>query len=174
MWLHKQEEFWDEYSQEFRCTLWGTEAGFSISYHNDGQDCQEVLPRYAEAADRCIGWLDAHQAEVFAAIDQEGLYDYVPDWLDGLETVEEDGITYAVLYDDSRLSLPYRKEDFFASIVPGWLSFSADHKSTSFILDMFLNVEPDIFAGHSIEVFVDGDFGSAAADYKITVNGLAG
>lgn len=173
-WYHKQEASWDEYTYEFRCALWGAEAGFSIAYYNNGQDCQEALSCFAEGADRCLGWLNVHQGEVFAAIEQAGLYNDVPGWLDGLETVEEDGVSYAVLYDNSRLPLPYRREDFFAGIVPGWLSFSADHKSTGFILDMFLNVEPDVFAGHSLEVFLDGDFQNGGTDYKITVNGLAG
>ena len=88
--------------------------------------------------------------------------------------MEEDGIEYSLLYDDTRLALPYRKDDFFSSLVPSSLLFSADHKSTKFIVDLFLDTEPDVFAGHSIEVFLNGDFKRDQAQYTISVNGLAG
>ncbi len=180
-WDHKEEPFWDEYSQEFRCTLWGTEAWFHISYYNNGQDCRERLTRFAEAADRCLGWLNVHQAEIFAAIEADGLCDAALEAVEEMEmesaytqVVAEDGVFYLLMDGGERLSLPYRKDDFFNSLIPGGLSFSADHKSTGFLLDLFLNLEPDIFAGHSVEIFLDGDFGSDLTNYTVTVNGLAG
>ena len=90
------------------------------------------------------------------------------------QVVAEDGVFYLLMDGGERLSLPYRKDDFFNSLIPGGLSFSADHKSTGFLLDLFLNLEPDIFAGHSVEIFLDGDFGSDLTNYTVTVNGLAG
>lgn len=175
-WICRREEFWDKYTQEFRCTLWGTDAWFCIGYTNakDGRDCQEQLARFAATADHCLGWLNTHQKEIYDAIEEDGLYDTAVEWLEDNETEEEDGVTYALLYDGARLPLPYRKEDFFSSLLSSGLDFSADFKSTKFILDMFLSTEPDIFGGHSIEIFLKGDFSQDTPTYSISVNGLAG
>ena len=173
-WNHKQEPFWDEYFQDLSCTLWGRKAIYSLSYYNNGQNCRDPLDRFAVAAEQCLQWLNTHQAEVFAAIEADGLYNDALEWLDHPETVEEDGVSYVLLYDVGRVPLPYRKEDFFSSLALDGLSFSADSKSTEFIADMFLCTEPDVFAGHSIEIFLNGDFGSHTAAYTLKVNGLAG
>lgn len=179
-WLHEQDRFWDKYSQEFRCTLWGVEAWFDIAYYNDGRACGERLAQFAEAADHCLGWLNTHQAEIFAAIEADGLYEDAREVIeelrdeDNCQMIEEDGISFLLADGRGRFPLPYQKADFFSSLVPGGLSFSADHKSTEFTLDMFLGTEPEIFAGHSIEVFLDGDFAAEPPVYSITVNGLAG
>lgn len=72
-WSHKQETFWDEYFQDFRRSIWGAEASVSLSYTNNGQDCQEILARFAGAVDRCLAWLDGQQAQIFAAVEEDGL-----------------------------------------------------------------------------------------------------
>lgn len=180
-WLHEQDQFWDKFSQELQCSLWGAEVWGDLSYYNNEQECQARLARYAEAVRRCLDWLNAHRAEVFAAIEEEGLYDDALEALENMQdddyytqTIEEDGRSYLLVEGCDRFPLPYWKEDFFNSLVPGSLTFSADHKSTEFTLDMFLDTKPEIFVGHSIEVFLDGDFSLEEPAYNITVNGLAG
>ncbi len=180
-WIHKQEEFWDSYSQSLRCPLWGAEAGLSLHYTNNGQDCGKQLERLAGAADRCLNWLEAHQADIFAGIEADGLYDAAVEAVEDLaddeeyaELLEEDGVAWLLLDGVERIPLPYRKEDFFRSLFVEGLSFSADFKSSRFIADLFLGMAPNVFGDHSIEIFLKGDFAQDQPAYSVTVNGLAG
>lgn len=88
------------------------------------------------------------------------------------EKAEEDGITYLLLDYGERIALPYEKADFFRSLSLGGISFSMDFKSDRFIADAFLDITPNVFGGHCIEFFLDGDLSGDC--YTVNINGLAG
>lgn len=171
-WLYLQEN--DQYEQEYTCAIWGSDVYVYVSYENDRRDCQAQLKRYDRQVKRCLRWLNGHKADVVREIEKAGMYALALEWLDGCDLVERDNSVYYELGAGILLPHPLTPDAFFAGLRIQGMHICADFHSTEFCLDLFIDSNPDVFAYHSIEVFLKADFAKQHEGYAIEVNGLIG
>lgn len=75
----------------------------------------------------------------------------------------------------NRLHTLIQQEDFLNSLYIGGMDARCDDNDPEEMLfDIFINTAPDLFAYHSIEVFVKVTAEEEGWNYEISVNGLAG
>lgn len=160
------------YSCDYSFEIWGKAWDLAISIDHDKSDSalvREKISRYLESCKKHIQWIDENKDRFVQALLNDGMADLAEDWASS-ETVERDGKIYYSLVDNMEIEAPITEEVFISCIGGGGANLYID-EDDSFSYDMFFSTEPDLFAYHSIEVFLDVD---ANYNYKIKVNGLAG
>ena len=153
----------DVFDFECRTTIWGDELGIGVDC--DGSSLEDMLPMI----NRLTEFLEQNKKKVVAALVEDDFLSLAEDWASSAEEAEdstEENECY-IMEDGTRVYLPITEEDFAASLHFDGISVYYDDEQDDISADVFLVCNPDYFAYHCIEIFVDGKG-------NIDVNGLAG
>ncbi|MCI8650484.1 MAG: DUF2262 domain-containing protein [Anaerotruncus sp.] len=171
----KAEQFYQEayingdkplYDAEIELDIWGQSCHLGFDFTGE---LSENLPEIQ----RMLELLENSRAAVEQAILAYGMCSVAEDWVSGGEPPEDydmesdEDPEYYYTMEDEKVYLPITEEAFLASLRLDGGTVYLDEKPEESYFDLFLYCKPDYFAGHVIEVFVEGDG-------NIKVNGLAG
>lgn len=163
------------YEYEYIDTIWGNKARIYALYKGDPADIKKALAVYAGQLNTHIKWIQDHKEVFYNAIIEDDMVELARDWLEGCDLVQKDGQTYYELEGGEQLLCPLTQEDFLNSLYIGGMDARCDDNDPEEMLfDIFINTAPDLFAYHSIEVFVKVTAEEEGWNYEISVNGLAG
>ncbi len=166
-----------EYTWEGELPLWGEQAELYFDYLEEEEDEETESPGLKAAIqllNQHLEWIEQHKTELFYAILEDDMARLACDWMDGFDTLEQEGKTYYVLEDGKLFPCPVTNQSLFDSLYLEGMNasyYEKGRKPEHILFDMFFGTDPDFFACHSIEVFL-----TAYSDgrYEIQVNGLAG
>ena len=143
--------------------VWGEEA--TILVDRGKRSLEEMLP----LINKLVESLNNKDAFVKALID-DGMLALAEEWVSSCVDEAEDSTTERRGYmvdDETAVYLPISEKDFAASLEFDTIDISYDEKAEDISAHIFINCEPDYFADHSIEVYMD-------SKGNIDVIGLAG
>ena len=143
--------------------VWGEEA--TILVDRGKRSLEEMLP----LINKLVESLNNKDAFVKALID-DGMLALAEEWVSSCEDEAEDSTKERRGYmvdDETAVYLPISEADFAASLEFDTIDISYDEKAEDISAHIFINCDPDYFADHSIEVYMDskGNF---------EIQGLAG
>jgi len=153
----------DVFDYEAKAEIWGEQVGIGIDC--DGSSLDAMLPLIEKLAE----FLDKNKDKVVKALVEDDFLSLAEDWASSAEEAEEsteENECY-IMEDGTKVYLPITEDDFAASLHFDGISVYFDDDKNNITSSVYLVCQPDYFAYHCIEIFVDGDG-------AITVNGLAG
>ena len=153
----------DVFDYEGKTDIWGKQVGLGIDC--DGSSLEEMLPRINKLAE----FLDKNKDKIVAALVEDDFLSLAEDWASSAEEADEstEERECYIMEDGSKVYLPITEDDFAASLHFDGISIYFDDDKNDITSSVYLVCQPDYFAYHCIEIFVDGD-------ETIKVNGLAG
>ncbi len=143
--------------------VWGEET--TILVDRGKRSLEEMLP----LINKLVESLNNKDAFVKALID-DGMLALAEEWVSSCEDEAEDSTKERRGYmvdDETAVYLPISEKDFAASLEFDTIDISYDEKAEDISAHIFINCDPDYFADHSIEVYMD-------SKGNIDVIGLAG
>ena len=143
--------------------VWGEEA--TILVDRGKRSLEEMLP----LINKLVESLNNKGAFVKALID-DGMLALAEEWVSSCVDEAEDSTEERRGYmvdDETAVYLPISEKDFAASFEFDTIDISYDEEAEDISAHIFINCEPDYFADHSIEVYMD-------SKGNIDVIGLAG
>jgi len=143
--------------------VWGEEA--TILVDRGKRSLEEMLP----LINKLVESLNNKDAFVKALID-DGMLALAEEWVSSCVDEAEDSTTERRGYmvdDETAVYLPISEKDFAASLEFDTIDISYDEKADDISAHIFINCNPDYFADHSIEVYMD-------SKGNVDVVGLAG
>ncbi len=143
--------------------VWGEET--TILVDRGKRSLEEMLP----LINKLVESLNNKDAFVKALID-DGMLALAEEWVSSCEDEAEDSTKEHRGYmvdDETAVYLPISEKDFAASLEFDTIDISYDEEAEDISAHIFINCDPDYFADHSIEVYMD-------SKGNIDVFGLAG
>jgi len=143
--------------------VWGEERDIDV-YRKD-HSLEEMLPLIKKLVES----LNDKAAFVKALID-DGMLELAEEWVSSCEDEAEDSTEERRGYmvdDETAVYLPISEADFADSLRFNVITVSYDEEADDISARIFINCDPDYFADHSIEVYMD-------SKGNIKVFGLAG
>ncbi len=143
--------------------VWGEEA--TILVDRGKRSLEEMLP----LINKLVESLNNKDAFVKALID-DGMLALAEEWVSSCEDEAEDSTKERRGYmvdDETAVYLPISEADFAASLEFDTIDISYVEKAEDISAHIFINCDPDYFADHSIEIYMD-------SKGNIDVIGLAG
>lgn len=143
--------------------VWGEET--TILVDRGKRSLEEMLP----LINKFVESLNNKDAFVKALID-DGMLALAVEWVSSCEDEAEDSTTERRGYmvdDETAVYLPISEKDFAASLEFDTIDISYDEKAEDISAHIFINCDPDYFADHSIEIYMD-------SKGNVDVVGLAG
>ncbi|MBR4083074.1 MAG: DUF2262 domain-containing protein [Lachnospiraceae bacterium] len=143
--------------------VWGEEA--TILVDRGKRSLEEMLP----LINKFVESLNNKDAFVKALID-DGMLALAEEWVSSCEDEAEDSTKERRGYmvdDETAVYLPISEKDFAASLEFDTIDISYDEEAEDISAHIFINCDPDYFADHSIEIYMD-------SKGNIDVIGLAG
>ena len=157
------EDFNDEYSHG-NAFVWGEET--IICVEKKTHSLEEMLP----LIQKLIAFLNKEKDTFVKALIDDGMLELAEEWVSSCEDEAEDSTTERRGYmvdDETAVYLPISEKDFAASLEFDTIDISYDEEAEDISAHIFINCDPDYFADHSIEVYMD-------SKGNIDVIGLAG
>ena len=143
--------------------VWGEEA--TILVDRGKRSLEEMLP----LINKFVESLNNKDAFVKALID-DGMLALAEEWVSSCVDEAEDSTEERRGYmvdDETAVYLPISEKDFAASLEFDTIDISYDEEAEDISAHIFINCDPDYFADHSIEIYMD-------SKGKIEIIGLAG
>jgi len=144
--------------------VWGEEA--TILVDRGKRSLEEMLP----LINKLVEFLNHHKAAFVKALIDDGMLALAEEWVSSCEDEAEDSTTERRGYmvdDETAVYLPISEMDFAASLEFDTIDISYDEEAEDISAHIFINCDPDYFADHSIEVYMD-------SKGNVDVIGLAG
>ena len=157
------EDFNDEYSHG-NAFVWGEET--IICVEKKTHSLEEMLP----LIQKLIAFLNKEKDTFVKALIDDGMLELAEEWVSSCEDEAEDSTTERRGYmvdDETAVYLPISEKDFAASLEFDTIDISYDEEAEDISAHIFINCDPDYFADHSIEVYMD-------SKGNVDVVGLAG
>ena len=156
------EDFNDEYSHG-NAFVWGEET--IICVEKKTHSLEEMLP----LIQKLIAFLNKEKDAFVKVLIDEGMLELAEEWVESSGEAEgrtDDRKGYLV-DDETVVYLPISEKEFAESLNFDTIDISYDEKSDDISAHIFINCEPDYFADHSIEIYMD-------SKGNVDVVGLAG
>jgi len=157
------EDFNDEYSHG-NAFVWGEET--IICVEKKTHSLEDMLP----LIQKLIAFLNKEKDTFVKALIDDGMLALAEEWVSSCEDEAEDSTTERRGYmvdDETAVYLPISEKDFAASLEFDTIDISYDEEAEDISAHIFINCDPDYFADHSIEVYMD-------SKGNVDVIGLAG
>jgi len=157
------EDFNDDYSHG-NAFVWGEET--IICVEKKTHSLEEMLP----LIQKLIAFLNKEKDTFVKALIDDGMLELAEEWVSSCEDEAEDSTKERRGYmvdDETAVYLPISEKDFAASLEFDTIDISYDEEAEDISAHIFINCDPDYFADHSIEVYMD-------SKGNIDVIGLAG
>lgn len=144
--------------------VWGEET--TILVDRGKRSLEEMLP----LINKLVEFLNHHKAAFVKALIDDGMLALAEEWVSSCEDEAEDSTKERRGYmvdDETAVYLPISEKDFAASLEFDTIDISYDEEAEDISAHIFINCDPDYFADHSIEVYMD-------SKGNVDVIGLAG
>ena len=128
-------------------------------------ELKDILSRSLEKISNILEKAEKNKPQFMKLLKEKDYINLATEWVEGAEEVEEEENCY--LIDDNKVYTPITEEDFEKSMNFGEIATDIYSDGETEDMSIYITFEPDYFAGHCIECYIDknGNF---------LVNGLAG
>ena len=156
------EDFNDEYSHG-NAFVWGEET--IICVEKKTHSLEEMLP----LIQKLIAFLNKEKDTFVKALIDDGMLELAEEWVESSGEAEgrTDGRKGYLVDDETVVYLPISEKEFAESLNFDTIDISYDEKEDDISAHIFINCDPDYFADHSIEIYMD-------SKGNVDVVGLAG
>jgi hypothetical protein len=143
--------------------VWGEET--TILVDRGKRSLEEMLP----LINKLVEFLNHHKAAFVKALIDDGMLALAEEWVESSGEAEgrTDGRKGYLVDDETVVYLPISEKEFAEALTIDSIDISYDEKANDISAHIFINCEPDYFADHSIEIYMD-------SKGKIEIIGLAG
>ena len=153
----------DVFDYEGKATIWGQQVGIGV-------DCTDsTLEAMLPKIEKLVDFLDKGKDKLVKALVEDDFLSLAEDWASSAEEADEstEERECYIMEDGTKVYLPITEEDFANSLHFDGVSIYYDDEKDDISASVYLVCQPDYFAYHCIEIFVEGGL-------TIDVNGLAG
>lgn len=128
-------------------------------------ELKDILNKSLEKINNILEKAEKNRSQLMELLKEKDYINLATEWVQGAEEVEEEENCY--LIDDNKVYTPITEEDFEKSMNFGEIATDIYSDGETEDMSVYITFEPDYFAGHCIECYIDknGNF---------LVNGLAG
>ena len=128
-------------------------------------ELKDILNKSLEKINNMLEKAEKNKPQLMELLKEKDYINLATEWVQGAEEVEEEENCY--LIDDNKVYTPITEEDFEKSMNFGEIATDIYLDGETEDMSIYITFEPDYFAGHCIECYIDenGNF---------LVNGLAG
>ncbi|WP_294707209.1 DUF2262 domain-containing protein [uncultured Fusobacterium sp.] len=128
-------------------------------------ELKDILNKSLEKINNMLEKAEKNKPQLMELLKEKDYINLATKWVQGAEEVEEEENCY--LIDDNKVYTPITEEDFEKSMNFGEIATDIYSNGETEDMSVYITFEPDYFAGHCIECYIDenGNF---------LVNGLAG
>lgn len=144
--------------------IWG-QNDVGIGVDCDGSSLEDMLPKI----NKLIQFIDGGKDKIVSALIEDDFLSLAEDWASSAEEAEDSTEEHEcyIMEDGTRVCLPITEKDFADSLGFDGISIYYDTETNDISASVYLVCQPDYFAYHCIEVFIE-------SNGEIVVNGLAG
>jgi len=164
----KDVKFYDddpEWPYSFKVDLWGKQKEVQVEVLDldiDDSFLDLIFPIIKEK----ISFINEQRFEIEKALIEDDTVQLANDWAESAESVEDEDNCY-IMEDGQKVYLPITEEDFKKNIYIDEAEIMVEDSLDNVSIHFFIKYNPDIFAGHALELYID-------KDNKIECIGLAG
>ena len=128
-------------------------------------ELKDILNKSLEKINNMLEKAEKNKPQLIELLKEKDYINLATEWVQGAEEVEEEENCY--LIDDNKVYTPITEEDFEKSMNFGEIATDIYSDGETEDMSVYITFEPDYFAGHCIECYIDenGNF---------LANGLAG
>ena len=128
-------------------------------------ELKDILNKSLEKINNMLEKAEKNKPQLMELLKEKDYINLATEWVQGAEEVEEEENCY--LIDDNKVYTPITEEDFEKSMNFGEIATDIYSDGETEDMSIYITFEPDYFAGHCIECYIDenGNF---------LINGLAG
>ena len=128
-------------------------------------ELKDILSRSLEKINNILEKAEKNRSQLMELLKEKDYINLATEWVQGAEEVKEEENCY--LIDDNKVYTPITEEDFEKSMNFGEIATDIYSDGETEDMSVYITFEPDYFAGHCIECYIEenGNF---------LVNGLAG
>ena len=143
--------------------VWGEETSVLVNIKT--RSLEEMLP----LIQKLIAFLNKEKDAFVKVLIDEGMLKLAEEWVESSGEAEgrTDGRKSYLVDDETVVYLPISEKEFAASLEFDTIDISYDEEAEDISAHIFINCDPDYFADHSIEVYMD-------SKGNVDVIGLAG
>jgi hypothetical protein len=105
---------------------------------------------------RKIQFINDNRKAIEQSMLDDDMVELAEDWASSAEEDENEEDCY-IMEDGQKVCLPISEEDFLKSLHFDGLNLSFSKDTEKSFADLFFSCNPDYFAHHSIEIFIDED-----------------
>ncbi|GFI23167.1 hypothetical protein IMSAGC011_01952 [Lachnospiraceae bacterium] len=159
--------------------LWGVTTTLYANFKECSENKEWTLEAFITQLNTHILWVENHEKEIQKALLDADMVNLANYWMEGWEVVDEDdNKTYYELDNKELFPCPITEDVFLNCLYIQSITIDSDTPKETRI-HFFLGTEPDFFAYHSIELFIDAETMLQESNqmdikYSIHVGGLAG
>lgn len=128
-------------------------------------ELKDILNKSLEKINNMLEKAEKNKSHLMELLKEKDYINLATEWVQGAEEVEEEENCY--LIDDNKVYTPITEKDFEKSMNFGEIATDIYSAGETEDMSVYITFEPDYFAGHCIECYIEenGNF---------LVNGLAG
>lgn len=128
-------------------------------------ELKDILNKSLEKINNILKKSEKNKPQLMEEMKKKDYINLATEWVQGAEKVEKEENCY--LIDDNKVYTPITEKDFEKSMNFGEIGTDIYSDGETEDISVYITFEPDYFAGHCIECYIDknGNF---------SVNGLAG
>lgn len=128
-------------------------------------ELKDILNKSLEKINNMLEKAEKNRSQLMELLKEKDYINLATEWVQEVEEVEEEENCY--LIDDNKVYTPITEEDFEKSMNFGEIATDIYSDGETEDMSVYITFEPDYFAGHCIECYIEenGNF---------LVNGLAG
>ena len=128
-------------------------------------ELKDILNKSLEKINNMLEKAEKNKPQLMELLKEKDYINLATEWVQGVEEVEEEENCY--LIDDNKVYTPITEEDFEKSMNFGEIATDIYSDGETEDMSVYITFEPDYFAGHCIECYIEGSG-------NFLVNGLAG
>ena len=147
----------------------GQNSGLFLNYDTEDEvsevELKDILNKSLEKINNMLEKAEKNKPQLMELLKEKDYINLATEWVQGAEEVEEEENCY--LINDNKVYTPITEEDFEKSMNFGEIATDIYSDGETEDMSVYITFEPDYFAGHCIECYIDenGNF---------LINGLAG
>lgn len=147
----------------------GQNSGLLLNYDTEDEvseiELKDILNKSLEKINNMLEKAEKNKPQLMELLKEKDYINLATEWVQEAEKVEEEENCY--LIDDNKVYTPITEEDFKKSMNFREIATDIYSDGETEDISVYITFEPDYFAGHCIECYIEGNG-------NFLVNGLAG
>lgn len=144
-------------SFESKTSVWNRSNIFVYVDFPREEDSNECLEKCIDAINQQLDWVESNRNNIEEALIEKDFLSLAEDWASSAEEADDEEQECYIMEDDQKVFFPITEADFKSSLYINSISINFEESLEFPVLSVYLMCNPDYFACHCIDIYIDKD-----------------